>query len=186
MYSAIQRQKMLATALEAIQHGLDFGNHLRLTDQHYGQGMEDDRASFVTLKHDDLLRGCMGSLKPRETLIDNIAHNAYNAAFNDPRFSPIQPYVLQQIKIDISVLSALESLAFSTEDELLASLQPGVHGLVISDGDNSATFLPAIWEHLPAAEDFLRHLKIKANLGEDYWSSSLKAERYTVESLSSR
>lgn len=184
-YSAIQRQTMFATALEAIQHGLDFGTRLQLTDQHYGAGMEKHQATFVTLKNDDLLRGCIGTLIAREALIDNIAHNAFNAAFNDPRFSPLESFELRCIKIEISLLNEPEKLEFSTEEDLLALLRPGVDGLIIREGNINATFLPAVWEQLPNAEDFLRQLKINADLDEDYWSESLIVERYTVDSFSS-
>ncbi|NIO84260.1 MAG: AMMECR1 domain-containing protein, partial [Candidatus Aminicenantes bacterium] len=57
-----------------------------------------------------------------------------------------------------------DPIEFSSEDELLNQLQPGIDGLIIEKGGRRATFLPTVWESLPYAADFLQHLKQKANI----------------------
>jgi AMMECR1 domain-containing protein len=46
------------------------------------------------------------------------------------------------------------------------------------------TFLPAVWESLKEPKEFLQHLKQKAGLSPNYWSNTIKVERYTAELIS--
>lgn len=138
------------------------------------------RASFVTLELDGNLRGCIGTLQAHRPLADDIAQNAYNAAFRDPRFVPLTQDEFENIELHISVLNPPYPLPCDSQDELLAKIRPGQDGLIISDGSYSATFLPAVWEELPDPEDFVAHLKAKAGLAPDHWSKTFAVERYTV------
>jgi AMMECR1 domain-containing protein len=65
----------------------------------------------------------------------------------------------------------------------LSQLRPGVDGLILEEGGRRGTFLPAVWESLPEPRAFLRELKRKAGLPADHWSDTLRAHRYTVESV---
>ncbi|MCF8014581.1 MAG: AMMECR1 domain-containing protein, partial [Chromatiaceae bacterium] len=69
------------------------------------------------------------------------------------------------------------------EAELLAAIEPGVDGLILSEGHRRGTFLPSVWEQLPTREEFLRHLKQKAGLAPDYWSPQIQVARYRTESF---
>ncbi len=177
---------MLTTAHDSIQHGLNLGTRIELDQHTYGPDLLEHRASFVTLKIEGLLRGCIGSLKAQEPLINNIAYNAHSAAFHDPRFDSLEHDELALLKTEISILSATEALQFSSEQELLELIRPGIDGLIIKENNHCGTFLPAVWDQLPNADDFLRHLKNKADLTEDYWSNTLTIERYTVDSFSTQ
>jgi hypothetical protein len=66
----------------------------------------------------------------------------------------------------------------SSEQQLIDQLRPGEDGLIIQDGPHRATFLPSVWHQLPGPEDFIQHLKRKAGLSVDYWSNTIKVERY--------
>jgi AMMECR1 domain-containing protein len=59
-------------------------------------------------------------------------------------------------------------------------LRPGVDGLIIEEGFRRGTFLPSVWEQLPDAREFLRHLKLKAGLPVNYWSETVQVSRYTT------
>jgi hypothetical protein len=87
------------------------------------------------------------------------------------------------LHIHISVLSPPQPLAFESEQDLLAQLRPGVDGLILEERYARGTFLPSVWEQLPEPLDFLRHLKRKAGLPVDYWSTQLRVSRYTTESF---
>ena len=87
------------------------------------------------------------------------------------------------VHLELSVLSRPEPLPVASEAELLAALQPGEDGLILEDGVHRGTFLPAVWESLPAPGDFVRQLKRKAGLPSDYWSPSLTIKRYRTESF---
>ncbi len=140
-------------------------------------------ACFVTLHLHGALRGCIGTLESKEPLVDAVITAAYNAALDDPRFSPVTAEELPLLAIDISVLSPAQPMTARSEAELLNSLRPGVDGLIIAEGPRRATFLPAVWQQLPTPEEFFRQLKLKAGLAVDYWSDTLELNRYSTESF---
>ncbi len=170
-------------AREAIEHGLETGRPLRVDTQRYPAPLREPRATFVTLKRDGQLRGCIGTLEAIRPLVDDVAHNAYAAAFGDPRFPPLQSAELDGLEIHISVLSPATPMQFDSEQDLLRQLRPGVDGLVLEDGYHRGTFLPAVWESLPEPRAFLQHLKLKAGLPADYWSDTIRVSRYTTETF---
>jgi AmmeMemoRadiSam system protein A len=138
--------------------------------------------TFVTLKIDDRLRGCIGSLDTRESLIEGVRRNAVNAAFHDPRFSPLTRDEFERTGIEVSVLTRPRPLAYADAKDLIAKLRPKVDGLIIRKGRASATFLPQVWEQLPGPEDFLSHLCMKAGLSADAWHrGDLEVETYQVQ-----
>lgn len=146
--------------------------------------LQEHRATFVTLKKNGQLRGCIGCLSSFEPLEKNVASNAVSAAFHDHRFSPVRIEELDDIHIDISILTPAEKLPFTDSDELLKRLQPGVDGVILKAGTKWATFLPQVWEQLPTAELFLSHLCSKAGLPGDYWvDGTVEIEIYRVQSF---
>ena len=183
VYTAGEQATLLQVALASIQSGLDTGSALQVNPDAYPPVLSALRASFVTLKHNGDLRGCIGSLTPVTSLVEDVAHNAFAAAFRDPRFLPLSAAELQDLEIAISVLGPPEALAYSSEQELLGMLRPGIDGLVLQDGRNRGTFLPAVWASLPQPADFLDHLKQKAGLPASYWSDTLEIQRYTTVSF---
>ena len=79
--------------------------------------------TFVTLKHKGQLRGCIGSLSASDPLAEGVRRNAVNAAFHDPRFSPLTESELGQVEIEVSVLTEPQPLAFSDPEDLLRKLR---------------------------------------------------------------
>jgi AmmeMemoRadiSam system protein A len=136
-----------------------------LTDQ----ALQARCGTFVTLKIDNQLRGCIGSLSASASIVSGVRDNALNAAFHDPRFSPLRKTELDAVRIEVSVLSEPVPLAYTDADDLLSKLRPGIDGLIIKKGSASATFLPQVWEQLPQAEAFLSHLCTKAGLPAGQW-----------------
>jgi len=78
----------------------------------------------------------------------------------------------------VSVLTPREAMTIPDEESLLAQLRPRIDGLLIRDGDRGALFLPAVWEQLPEARDFLRALKHKAGMAPQHWSAGFQAWRF--------
>ena len=148
--------------------------------------LQDKAACFVTLMQNDNLRGCIGTLEARRTLLDDVKHNASAAAFHDSRFSPLTSGELDITEIEISLLSAMQALQFSNEQEALAQLQPGIDGVVFEFGQHRSTFLPQVWQQLPDTEDFIAHLKTKAGLPADFWADDIKLSNYTVDKWKER
>lgn len=137
-------------------------------------------ASFVTLRKDGALRGCIGSLEARWPLVDDLRHNAVAAALRDPRFPPVEPAELGHLILEVTLLDPPEPMRTTSEADALARLRPGVDGVVLRFRRHHATFLPQVWDSLSEPADFLAHLKRKAGLPSDFWHPDLELERYTV------
>ena len=140
------------------------------------------RGTFVTLKINHELRGCIGNLGPDEKVVDGIRQNAVNAAFNDFRFSPLTRDELSQVDIEVSILTEPSPLAHAGGQDLLSKLRPNVDGVIIRKGSAGATFLPQVWEQLPDPKEFMEHLCRKAGLPKDAWMSrDLGVSTYQVQ-----
>ena len=184
--SSDDKNILLALAQSAIREQLDHPGKppFSVNPNNYSTDLQTYRASFVTLTKTNELRGCIGSLQAHLPLVLDVINNARAAAFSDPRFLPVTIKELDAIKIHISVLSEAEPMHFTSEANLLEQIRPGIDGLILEDDDRHGTFLPSVWESLPTPEQFLQHLKLKANLPAGYWSDSIKVSRYTTESFS--
>ncbi|HSS63531.1 MAG TPA: AmmeMemoRadiSam system protein B [Gammaproteobacteria bacterium] len=177
------RRALLGLAASSIRHGLEYGGPKPIDPNQFSDPLKEYRASFVTLKLNRELRGCIGSLVALRTLVEDVCCNAHAAAFGDRRFESVTADEATGLAISISVLSPSEVLSVASEAELLSRLRPGVDGLVIEEGRRRGTFLPAVWKSLPEPADFVRQLKQKAGFEPDYWSDRLEFRRYSVESF---
>ncbi len=122
-------------------------------------------ACFVTL-HDsnNHLRGCIGNIVAIEPLEQNLAHNAANAAFNDPRFPPVEANEIGDLIIEVSILTPIKTIA-SPEEFVV-----GKHGIILKCRGRSAVFLPQVapeqgWNR----ETTFFHLCLKAGLPSEAW-----------------
>ena len=120
----------------------------------------------------------MNNVKALHDQAMDIAENAFAAAFRDHRFNAVTEAELDDMEISVSVLTSPELIEFTSESDLVSQLRPGVDGLIMTEGGNRGTFLPSVWENLPEPASFLSQLKLKAGLPTDYWSGTIKVERY--------
>ncbi|HIE11579.1 MAG TPA: AmmeMemoRadiSam system protein A [Kiritimatiellae bacterium] len=178
-----EQRRLLDIARSSLRSGLSSGRPAEVHLETLPPRLREPRATFVTLEKNHELRGCIGSLQPSRPLARDVAHNAYAAAFRDPRFPPLRADELSALEIHISILSPLEPLQFKSEDDLLLQLRPHLDGVLLADGFYQGTFLPSVWESLSDPRSFLTHLKLKAGLPADHWSDTLRAWRYTVEDI---
>lgn len=144
-------------------------------------GLEVPGACFVTLTQHGQLRGCIGSLEARRSLLADVKANAVAAALHDTRFAPLSLAELAHTDLEVSVLSPMQAMHFQSEADALAQLRPGVDGVVFEFGSYRSTFLPQVWAQLPDARDFMAHLKRKAGLPADFWAAGVCLQRYTVQ-----
>ncbi|MGD9833200.1 MAG: AmmeMemoRadiSam system protein B [Piscinibacter sp.] len=142
--------------------------------------LDEPGATFVTLRRGGELRGCIGTLEAQRPLAHDVRLHALGAAFRDSRFAPLAAWEFESLEIEVSLLDPSEPIAASSEAEALRALQPGVDGVVLEYRGRHATFLPQVWEQLPAPVDFLAALKRKAGLPEDFWTEALRLARYRV------
>lgn len=137
-------------------------------------------ATFVTLTRHGDLRGCIGTLEAHRALGVDVRENAIAAAFRDPRFEPLQLRELPATRIEVSLLTPPEFMAFTDERDALDQLRPNVDGVILVYNCQRATFLPQVWESLPEPEQFMAQLKRKAGLTPDFWHDNLILARYQV------
>ena len=140
-------------------------------------------AAFVTLRlrPDGSLRGCVGTIEAERPLGDAIVTAAVGAAFRDTRFGPLGRQELSLIRLDVSVLSPLSPLPVTDEADAIARIGRTRPGVVLSCGWRRGVFLPKVWESLPEAAEFLRHLKVKAGLSARYWSADVELAVFTCD-----
>jgi len=135
---------------------------------------------FVTLNEKGELRGCIGYIRGYKDLVTSVAEMAQAAAFQDPRFPPVKEHELNDIRIEISVLSDL----YPVKD--ISEIVIGRDGLMINHPYGSGLLLPQVpvewhWD-LPT---FLRQLCYKAGLGPDSWKDKqAQLYRFTAEIFS--
>ena len=128
--------------------------------------LKEKRGAFVTIKKKEQLRGCIGYLKGVLPLHETVREMAIQAAFRDPRFSPLQKKEWEDIDIEISVLTPMEEINDVSEIEV------GVHGLYIEKGPYSGLLLPQVaTEHHWDSVTFLENTCYKAGLPKDAWKS---------------
>lgn len=168
-----QREDLLKLARSAVMAA---ASGQPLPEEPEDEAFRCRRGAFVTLKKDGSLRGCIGHFTGTGSLGRTIVDMAASAAVNDPRFSPVRPWEVEGLSIDISILSPLEPAV--PEDVV-----PGTHGLYIKLGFRSGTLLPQV-----AAEEgwdrgtFLAHTCLKAGLPPDSWKrDDVEIYTYTAE-----
>lgn len=175
-----QGKILLQIARTAIYHALHVPFSAPFAVDKEAAWLSQPGATFVTLTYRGQLRGCVGSLLACEPLIEDVSSNAISAAMRDTRFPPLIEDELDDICVEVSLLSKLQPLSFTNEQDALTKLRPGIDGIVLECGPYRSTFLPQVWKSLPQPQQFLRELKAKAGLSEDFWSDNVKLSRYTV------
>ncbi|MGM5483861.1 MAG: AmmeMemoRadiSam system protein A [Nanobdellota archaeon] len=158
-------KKLLKISRDTIEKKL-LGKDLEVDDS-IKNIYSDKGACFVTLKKDGELRGCIGSLKAKKPLWKDVVENSINAAFNDFRFDPLNENELNNIDIELSILTPMEKIYFESNEELKEKIKN--KGVYLSCKISSATFLPQVWEQLSDEEEFLGHLCMKAGFQNDAW-----------------
>jgi AmmeMemoRadiSam system protein A len=147
-----------------------------------GPWCDDPGATFVTLRWTSgRLQGCRGTLAARRAILLDVAENAIAAGLRDPRSRPVRLEDLDQLDLELSILSASEPVVAHDERSALAALRPGVDGVVFEWKGRSATFLPSMWEQLPDVRHFMAELKMKAGLGPDFWDGAVRLYRYEAD-----
>jgi hypothetical protein len=141
--------------------------------------MDFPQGAFVTLKKAGELRGCIGHIPPDMELGQTVGAMALQAAFNDPRFDPVEPGELNRLEIEISVLTPMRPIA--GPDEIVV----GRDGVVLSKSGSSAVFLPQVApENRWNRSEMLDRLCTKAGLGAGCWKHGAKFQVFQAEVFS--
>ncbi|MDY6865019.1 MAG: TIGR00296 family protein [Halobacteriota archaeon] len=130
---------------------------------------KEARGVFVTLQKKEGLRGCIGYPLPISPLYSAIVDSAINAATRDPRFLPVKSDELNDIIVEVTVLTPPEVIEVEPKD-LPDNIEIGRHGLIVKRGQYQGLLLPQVpIEHGMDVEDFLSHTCMKAGLSPVAW-----------------
>lgn len=139
--------------------------------------LKEHRGAFVTLHLNGRLRGCIGRFVAHEPLYQIVSKMAIAASTQDYRFRPVSPEELDDIEIEISVLSPLKKI------DSIDQIKMGVHGIYIREGARSGCFLPQVAQETGwTKEQFLEHCcRDKAGLDKDAWKKGAEIYIFTAE-----
>lgn len=159
-----ERAELHAIARKAIEAGFTSGASISRGVQTASPKLKEPRGAFVTLYRKGELRGCIGQIVPRMPLAEAVAAMAQEAAFRDPRFTPVRSDELDDLKIEISVLTPLKKIDSADEIEV------GKHGIVIARNGSVGLLLPQVaTEYNWDRNEFLEHCCLKAGLPRNIW-----------------
>jgi uncharacterized protein, PH0010 family len=159
-YSRKEKSYILALAKKSVEEFVSTGKKVKVDDA--PSSLRERKGCFVTLTINGNLRGCIGTIEPRDILYKGIIDNAIHAATRDYRFEPVTVKELNQLEYEVSILTEPEKLSFGTEDELFRKIKD--KGVIISQEGRRAVYLPQVWEKIESERVFLDSLFKKAGL----------------------
>ena len=171
----LERELLRTTAHRSLEHAIK-GAPLTCPSAPT-ENLREKRGAFVTLKKAGQLRGCIGYIRPYKPLIDAVWEMAESAALRDSRFIPVEPSEVDDLEVEITVLSLLQRI--KDPNQVLV----GRHGLLVTRGYQSGVLLPQVpveaeWDR----ETFLSQTCIKAGLPSDAWRDpETRLEIFTAE-----
>ncbi len=121
--------------------------------------------SFVTLTSNGRLRGCIGATESRWPLAEDVARHARSAA-RDPRFAPVTPDELYDMRLEVTVLTPAKPLHYAHYEDLQQKLRPTIDGVILTWQARRAVLLPQVWQRIPKPAQFLSVLARKAGIPE--------------------
>ena len=158
-----EKEKLKRLAKNTIE-GVLFGKEY--TPEQFQGLLEENCGAFGTIKNRGACRGCIGYVRGYLPLHETVKQMAIQAAFNDPRFTPVTKDEWADCDFEISVLTPMKKI------ESVEEIEVGVHGLYMEKGVHSGLLLPQVateqgWDR----EEFLEYTCYKAGLPKDAWKS---------------
>ena len=182
MFSQEQGEKAVEIARNTLENFLRDGEEPDL-DEELSEQMEEERGVFVTLEKNGDLRGCIGRPMPRQPFIEGLVNSAINAATRDPRFPEVSPEELEDITIEVSMLTVPEEVEVDDPKKYLEKIEVGRDGLIVKYGGSEGLLLPQVpvdnnWE----SEEFLSQTCVKAGLSSDAWvKEDISLEKFSAQ-----
>lgn len=157
-------------AKKAIEEYLRNGEKLKIDLD--AKKSTDRKGVFVSLKKNGRLRGCIGTIKGRYPLEEEIVNNAIAAATEDPRFYPVSADELNDLEISVDILEPEESV------DDISELDPKTYGVIVEEGYKRGLLLPNL-EGVDTVQEQIQIAKEKAGIvGDDFNIKRFKVTRY--------
>lgn len=164
-----EKKKLLSIARETVEESASGKKKLKRSKKAKDidvteKNLNVKAGAFVSLHKKGRLRGCIGRFEADQPLYETVMDMAFSASMNDPRFPEVRGDEVDDIDIEISVLSPLRKIKDISEIEV------GRHGIYIIKGYRRGTLLPQVaTDHGWDTETFLAQTSRKAGLDEDAW-----------------
>ncbi|MDD1775236.1 MAG: TIGR00296 family protein [Methanobacterium sp.] len=134
------------------------------------ESLNEEMGAFVTLNSKGQLRGCIGYPEPIKPLVNAIIEVAISAAIQDPRFPPVSPQELDNIEVEVSILTKPQIILVDKPSEYPGKIKLGEDGLIMESSFCRGLLLPQVavewqWDE----EEFLANTCMKAGLNSDCW-----------------
>jgi len=170
----MDKKELLKIVRRTIEQYIRSGKTPAIDTTGFSENMKVKSGVFVTLKEKGDLRGCVGRFISDDPLYKVVQEMAIASSTQDTRFPRVESKEIDELEIEISVLSPMKKIHSIDEIEL------GKHGIYIKKGYYSGTFLPQVATETGwTKEEFLGHCaRDKAGIGWDGWKD---AEIYTYE-----
>ncbi len=179
-------QTAVHVARDTIDTYLNTGNAINELDIDLPEIFNEDRGIFVTLYKKGALRGCIGHPYADSPLKNAIVDSAISAAIKDPRFPPVTIDEMEDITVEVTVLTKPELIDVSPK-ELPSSITIGKHGLIVKSGYRQGLLLPQVAPENDFDEvEFLSHTCIKAGLPHDAWITGAEVYRFQGQIFSEK
>lgn len=180
-YSLAQGRELVGIAREQIE--AEVNNKPFMLFEDVLENYQEVSGCFVTLNIGKSLRGCIGYPEPIFPLWQALRRAAVAAAFQDSRFYPVQPEELNQIRIEVNILTTPVVLNGKTQKDIVQQIVIGRDGLIIQKGRKRGLFLPSVpvvenWD----IDSYLAHLCLKASLKKDAWKNLDQVQLWTFQS----
>lgn len=176
-----EKQFLLQTARDSINF---FFTGEKLSEPDYSKYpiLKSNAGAFVTLTEHGSLRGCIGYIISDQPLFDTICEASIQASQNDPRFAPVRKSEIENISIEISILS--EPFPLNSYDEI----EIGKHGLILEEKGKRGLLLPQVpVEHHMNRDQYLDAICQKSGFYAGYWKSKqLKLSGFTATVFSEK
>ncbi|MFW5916038.1 MAG: AmmeMemoRadiSam system protein B [Bacteroidota bacterium] len=171
-----EKKTLLEIARRTLEEYIRNAQIPEFKEKKMSENLKKKTGAFVTLQKDEELRGCIGRFKAEIPLYELVGQLAIASATQDMRFSSVSEDELDDIIIEISVLTPMEKIQSVNE------IEPGTHGVYIQKGSNSGTLLPQVAEKFDwTREEFLGHCaRDKAGIGWEGWK---EAEVYKYSAI---
>ena len=171
-------KELVKMARQAVERYLK--NNLKINDLEFNSKFNFESGVFVTINKRNTLRGCIGYPIPIKKLADGLVDAAISAATQDPRFTPLDIYELDQVIFEVTVLTSPIEIIADHPNEYLSIIKVGRDGLIVENAYTSGLLLPQVpTEHGWNVKEFLEFTCKKAGLDKDAWKDkTTKVSRF--------
>lgn len=175
---------VLTLCRNSIISGLEYHNPINTDNLKLAPVFDSRASSFVTIKVDGEVRGRSGTAFAYQPLKEDLAVNAFNAAFKKTD-RPLSGDEIDKIEIDICLLTRPVPIPYINQGDLMKKINEG-DGLIIRNEEKQAALLPCQWEDFQQKDTFIEELKKQAGIDSDFDSKTFEIYRFKVANINSK